>query len=96
MSLKPSHFYYGTEWERTNFLPFFSFTLAHEMKCGDCPLAAYMHPMVQFEDKAHSYNKLCTLQVIRAGLLDLKTVFGDIGGCGRHPDDYIMAKRLLA
>jgi len=95
MSLKPGHFYYGIDWERTDFFPFFTFTLAHKMKCGDCPLAVYNHPLVQDEDDEHSYNKLCTLQVIRSGLLDLKTVFKDIGGCGSQPDDYKRAKRLM-
>lgn len=95
--MKPSHFYIynSNNCERTDFLPMFEFSQAHKVKCGNCPLAAYGHPMVQTEKNEHEYEKLCTLQVIRAGLLKLETVFLDTSGCGQKPDDYYRARLKL-
>lgn len=93
--ISPNHFYINN-WQLTTFLPMFKFTFAHKMKCGDCPLAAYQHPLVRNKENEHMYHKLCTLQVIKAGLLKLETVFLDSDGCGRQPDDYQRAKQMLS
>lgn len=94
--MQPNHFYYGLNWNLTTFLPLFNFTEAHKVNCGDCPLSAYGHPLVKRDNEEHSYDKLCTLQVIRDGLLKLETVFLDEGGCGRRPDDYQRAKKMMS
>lgn len=70
------------EWITRTFLPLFDDLLlwAEGVKCGDCcPLACYCHPMVADEHQQHLYHKLCTLTVIRAGLVTRKEIIG-VGG----------------
>jgi hypothetical protein len=78
------------------FLPFYTLIWAENMTkkiCDPCPLAAYVHPLVE-EGKDH-YRILCTVNVIRNGLLTLEEVFKDEGSCGDRNDDYMRAKAIF-
>lgn len=59
------------EWVTRTFLPIFDDQLAwaEDVKCSSCSLACHPHPMVQDEIQEHMHHKLCTLTVIRAGLV---------------------------
>jgi hypothetical protein len=62
------------QWHRRGFLPLYDHVLkwAQDMKCPEnCRLAPHCHPMVQ-EENRHVYHKLCTLTVIKAGLVKEK------------------------
>lgn len=61
------------EWHRRDFLPVYDHVLrwAEGMKCPQgCDLAYHGHPMVWDEHGAG--HKLCTLTVIKAGLIKRK------------------------
>lgn len=80
-----SHFYYPVPprmWENIKtFLPFYRLIWSEDIDkkiCGPCPLAEYVHPMVR-EGNRHSYRKLCTISVIRNGLLTLKCLKTKVG-----------------
>lgn len=63
------------KWISRGFLPLYDHILkwAEDMKCPDnCRLAPHCHPMV--EDDKHGYHKLCTLTVIKAGLVKEKEI----------------------
>lgn len=70
-----NHIYVGNNWELRTFLPIFDALLiwAEDMRCPQsCPLATSGHPMVRDERNEHVYHKLCTLTVIKAGLMTRK------------------------
>lgn len=85
MESKPPIDHYETftngEWRIFSFLPIFSgLKWAQEMPdafCAECPFACYHHPMVRDVNNKYKSHKLCTLFVVKAGLIDIKTVFGD-------------------
>jgi len=67
----------GSGWITRTFLPIFDDQLAwcEDIKCPDyCSLASYPHPMVQDELQEHMYHELCTLTVIKAGLVTKKEI----------------------
>jgi len=64
-------------WFKRTFLPFYGDQLAwaEDVKCpSGCELATYCHPMVQDEKNPNLYHKLCTLTVIKAGLVAKKEI----------------------
>ncbi|EGJ50281.1 hypothetical protein [Desulfocurvibacter africanus] len=69
-----------------------------ESACQGCPLAAYWHPMVPYafmsNGRAYSFEKLCTIPLIKAGLILLREHMRS-GGCGAKSDDYVQAVKLL-
>lgn len=68
------------EWIERNFLPLFDDRLewAEDVKCPSlCPMACHCHPTVQDEENAGVYHKLCTLTVIRAGLVTREEIIGN-------------------
>lgn len=67
------------KWIMRTFLPLFDDQLAwcEHMKCPDhCSLACYPHPMVQDELQESMHHILCTLTVIKAGLVTRKEIIG--------------------
>ncbi|MFA5353163.1 MAG: hypothetical protein WC291_02945 [Thermodesulfovibrionales bacterium] len=95
-----THFYYPVGpkgWKNIKyFLPFYRLMWAEKVSrrmCQTCSLAARVHPMVQTGD--HVYSKLCTVSVIKNGLLLLDEVFEDTGGCGAKDDDYVQAQKMF-
>ncbi len=61
------------------FLPMYNDVLKWDtdVKCPEhCPLAVHCHPMVQNERNENCYHKLCTLTVIKAGLITMKDITG--------------------
>lgn len=90
------------EWRVRSFLPLCDDHLAYsddvdDMFCRVCPLAPYAHPMVRSQWDRYSYDKLCTLTVIKTGIVKLKEIFDFPGGCGSFDpqSDYTKAKSLL-
>ena len=64
-------------WHSRGFLPIYNHVLkwAQDMKCPEtCNLAYRCHPMVQDERNSNEYHKLCTLTVIKAGLVKEKEI----------------------
>jgi len=91
------------EWYVRSFLPLFD---DHLVFCSDvddefcrrvCPLASYVHPMVQEKSDRHAYQKLCTLTVIKTGIVKIKEVLEDRCGCCSHDpaSDYIKTLKLI-
>ena len=68
-------------WITRTFLPLFDDQLAwcdEHIECPPhCSLAYYPHPMVEDELQQHLYHKLCTLTVIKAGLVTRKEIIGN-------------------
>lgn len=67
-------------WIQRGFLPLYNHVLkwAEDMKCPEnCLLACHCHPMVQDERNEYVHHKLCTLTVIRAGLVTWEEITGD-------------------
>jgi len=65
------------KWTTRTFLPLFDDLLiwAEDVKCpSECSLACHVHPMVMDEIKPYVYHKLCTITVIRAGLVTRKEI----------------------
>jgi hypothetical protein len=97
----PNHFFLGNDWECKTFLPFFKLVKDTEMTykfCYKCPLASYAHPLVKVDGEQYSYYKLCSLHVIKSGLLKLKDILKDKFTCNLNLNrnlDYIEAKKLL-
>ena len=63
------------KWYSRGFLPLFSHLLGWvtDMKCPEkCELAPHCHPMVN--DGHGRYHKLCTLTVIKAGLIKRREI----------------------
>ena len=63
------------EWHHRDFLPMYSHLLkwAQDMKCPEtCELQYHCHPMVL--DQHNVGHKLCTLTVIKAGLVKAKEI----------------------
>lgn len=59
----------GTDgkWHRRTFLPIYdALKWAEDMDCHNCKLASRCHPAVK---NGNAYHKLCTLTVIKAGLI---------------------------
>lgn len=51
---------------------------AEDVKCPPrCPMACHCHPMVRDETDENMYHKLCTLTVIRAGLVTRREIVGN-------------------
>lgn len=66
-------------WITRTFLPLFDNQLmwAENVKCGEgCPLASCCHPMVEDDIDPYCYHKLCTLTVIKAGLITKREIIG--------------------
>ncbi|OPY74739.1 MAG: hypothetical protein A4E64_02161 [Syntrophorhabdus sp. PtaU1.Bin058] len=64
-------------WHSRGFLPLYANVLKWDtdVKCpNNCPLAPHCHPMVQNENDKNCYHKLCTLTVIKAGLIKKKEI----------------------
>jgi hypothetical protein len=71
------HLVRGSGWITRIFLPLFDDQLAwcEDVRCGlHCPLACYPHLLVQDELQKNMYHKLCTLTVIKAGLVTRKEI----------------------
>lgn len=92
-----------TEWSVRSFLPLFDDSLVFDTDvrdefCAVCPLAFYAHPMVRSDYDEHLYHKLCTLTAIKTGIVTLREVLADKGGCGeRNPEsDYAEARDLIS
>jgi hypothetical protein len=92
-----------TEWSVRSFLPLFDDSLVFDTDvrdgfCAVCPLASYAHPMVRSDYDEYSYHKLCTLTAIKTGIVMLREVLADKGGCGeRDPgSDYAKAMALIS
>jgi hypothetical protein len=65
-------------WASRGFLPLYDSILKWDtdVKCPDnCPLAPQCHPMVQDDRDENCYHKLCTLTVIKAGLIREKEIY---------------------
>jgi hypothetical protein len=93
----------NTEWSNRSFLPLFDDHLVfcqevEDRFCGVCPLACYAHPMVRSERDINTYHKLCTLTVIKTGIVKLKEVLEDRGGCGSFDprSDYMKTMNLIS
>ena len=72
--MRPDHIKIGKE-VRT-FLPLFEIPTAQEMPysvCKKCELASLTHPLVS-TDRPHCYTLLCTLHVIKHGIISRKEV----------------------
>jgi hypothetical protein len=68
------------KWTIRTFLPLFDDLLiwAEDAKCPSaCSLAYHCHPMVMDETEPLVYHKLCTLTVIRAGLVTKQEIIGN-------------------
>ncbi len=87
-------------WKTFSVLPIFEkLVFSKNVKkefCSNCPLASFAHPLVQDELDENCHHLLCTVTVIKAGLISLDEILKDQGGCGRKPGDYERAKELLA
>jgi hypothetical protein len=69
----------GSGWITRTFLPLFDDQLVwfEHIECPPhCSLACYPHPMVQDELQKNMHHKLCTLTVIKAGLVTRKEIIG--------------------
>ncbi|PKL35855.1 MAG: hypothetical protein CVV44_20270 [Spirochaetae bacterium HGW-Spirochaetae-1] len=84
------------DWESVSFLPLMNLKWSEDMPnefCHTCPMASYAHPLVETEP--NSFRKLCTISVVKNGLLKLKDVFSDNGGCFQKSTDYDDASSML-
>lgn len=74
----------GGKWITRTFLPFFDDVLiwAEDIDRGKgcpygCPLSNHAHPCVRDDRDEYCWHKLCTLTVIRAGLMTREEALGD-------------------
>ena len=97
----PSHFYWPVDWSCKTFLPFFRLVWCDDMPdrfCRTCPLSSYAHPMVREAYGSYTFRKLCTLHVVKNGLMKLKEVFSDKYTCNfdANPiEEYKMADKII-
>ena len=67
------------KWTTRTFLPIFDDRLVwvDDVKCPSlCPFSNHAHPMVKDEEDENAYHKLCTLTVMRAGLVTREEIVG--------------------
>lgn len=75
-----NHIYFGDNWNLRTFLPIYDAQLiwAEDMKCpSSCSLACHGHPLVRDERDEHTYHKLCSLTVIKAGLATRREIISE-------------------
>jgi hypothetical protein len=65
--------------------------LIPDSQCDACHLAAYGHPMRYLG--GHAYEKVCTIPLVKHGLISLERLMVR-GGCCSHKDDFKKAKKL--
>lgn len=78
--MRPDHIRvnWGNHWEWRTFLPLFDIPTAQEMPhsvCANCELARFTHPLVS-TNRPHCYALLCTLHVIKHGIVSRKEILG--------------------